>query len=177
MRPAKVWPKEFERLASRLGACCEFGTLMVRPGSWPGSWACEELFRVGWLYARSMQGCKAVCAKVQERHAPFYERRFCFERLGAPRDQFADGVRIPQVVPLWLDLDQAEGWFKQRFSSRGAAPGNLYRRFVVEGREEGLATLRAGLEARKDLDFEALRCEFAETGRATQVQECDTGLP
>jgi hypothetical protein len=173
---AQVWPEEFARLGARKGALCEFGTLMVRPGSWSGPWACEELFRVGWLFARVLRGCRAVCACVQERHAFFYERRLGFERLGAPRDYHGGGLRIPAVVPLWLDLGEAEAWFRRRFAGYGESPGNLYRRFLVDrGRAESLAALQAGLAARAGLDLEALRGEVLGGARAESALACGAG--
>jgi hypothetical protein len=157
----KGWPREVDGLRSTGRRLIEFGTLMMlsrRPS--PGSMDCTEMFRVAWLYARAIARADTICAFVRGKHLWFYKRVMDFKPLGPARTYRWNGVRMPDMVPVAMELNGAEELFRRRYDRLGGSPRNLYRRFVLNGRAETERRMRLDLARRHGMDWQALRRRF-----------------
>lgn len=156
------WPREIECLRAQGRDMLELGTLMVRPEHRPlGLRVCLALFRAAWYYGRYSRGADTFCAFVQAHHESFYRRMLGFSRFGPARFYEWNGLRIGDVTPLYLDFEDAEADYRERFERYGKTSRNLYYYFTEKDRAENEALLRRRLEERAGLDCAAMREEFA----------------
>jgi hypothetical protein len=166
------WPNELADLKRRGIRAFELGTLMSLPRAQQagGSRVCLEMFRMAWRYARCIRNADALCVFVQEHHEAFYRKIFKFHRFGEPKNYEWNGLKIANVVPLFMDLNGAEEDFQQRYNRYEESARNLYRFFVLDQQKEITDTLVAALRRRDQLDWNRL-CAFAAPLLQSGIQE------
>ncbi len=155
------WREDLDGLRTTRKKIFEVGSLMVLPNCpLQGPGICLALFRQAWMYARRFRGADTLCAFVQKRHAFFYTKMMCFTSFGPIRDYQWNGLAIPSVSALAMTLDGAESEFKNRYNHFGDSPKNLFRYFVIDGREETETQLKQALCRRARMNFCAMRKQF-----------------
>ncbi len=155
------WRADLNQLRASRKKIFEVGSLMVLPNCpLRGPGICLALFRQAWMYAHHFRGADTLCAFVQKHHVFFYKKMLTFTNFGETRDYRWNGLNIPEVCALVMNLEGAELEFKRRFDRFGDSPRNLYRWFVHHRRVETEAKLRRALRRRARINLEDLRLQF-----------------
>jgi hypothetical protein len=76
-----------------------------------------------------------------------------FTTFGPTRDCIWNGLKIPRVSALVMDLEDAEVEFMRRYEPFGDHPKNLYRSFVIDGRKRTELQLCLALRRRARLNL------------------------
>lgn len=151
------WPNEIGRLREEGRKMFEFGALMVLPGrAYLGMRLCLEIFRFAWQYVWDVKKGDTLCAFVQSKHAWYYQRILTFQQFGEPQTYQWNGLRIADVVPMFLDLvGREESWMKI-YGRFGESRRNLHKFFCSLERREREQFIRSELRRKNRMDFQEL---------------------
>ena len=120
-----LYPEEVDALRAMGCRLCEISKLAVDP-QYGSKEVLASLFHLAYIYVHIIHKATDVLIEVNPRHAPFYQRRLGFQRIGEIRQ--CPRVAAPAVL-LHIELSYMEAQIARHGGSCNAKERSLYPYF------------------------------------------------
>lgn len=120
-----LYPEEVNAFRAKGRKLCEISKLAVDP-EYGSKEILAALFHLAYVYVHIIHRSTDVLIEVNPRHAPFYQRRLGFHRIGEIR--LCPRVAAPAVL-LHIELSYMEAQISQHAGSRDTKERSLYPYF------------------------------------------------
>ncbi len=129
-----VFGLEIDRFRARGRRLCEIVSLVSLEEGMKGIELIKYLFKAAYIAAHGLEHASDLLITVNPRHAPFYEHKLLFQRVGT--EAVYPKLNNAPAVLMLLNLATAQERYRARYDTQPPAR-NLYRFFLSKAPEVG----------------------------------------